>query len=209
MTDTTNTLPPLPERTAVDRHIPTGVVIYGHTDAAVLAYGDARAAHAVAQMQGEPVAQTVVVRCFCCGENSQVTFTPATAEQRANVVDASLAVANAACNARTASVDRADEWLAENAKPATAERPAEPISQDVMTQLQASLIIGQRDAAEALAATAPAPVAREITDAEIDVLLFEEIEFESGPDTGDWFTRGDLHQIVRAAIALANGRAET
>lgn len=53
-------------------------------------------------------------------------------------------------------------------------------------------------------ANAPAAKAREITDAEIDALLLQEIGFE--PEELQSVNRGDLHSIVRAAIALANGR---
>ena len=56
-------------------------------------------------------------------------------------------------------------------------------------------------------ATAEQPQAREITDAEIDALLLQEIGFE--PEELQSVNRGDLHSIVRAAIALANGRGDS
>ena len=143
MTDTTNTLPPLPEP---DHTLDSGSMPFFREDQ-MRAYGDARAAHAVAQIKGEPVAQTVVVRCFCCGENSQVTFTHATAEQpaetREHILSAHIALSTCDGEGR---VDKHHVQIAHE-------------------HIEAAL--------GCLAATAPAPVAqaREITDAEIDALF--------------------------------------
>ena len=75
--------------------------------------------------------------------------------------------------------------------------PAHPYGQAVSRSIKR---YGDARAAHAVAQIK----AREITDAEIDALLFDAIGFEL--ETEQWMNRSDLHRIVRAAIALANGR---
>ena len=63
MTDTTNTQPPFPEP---DHTLDSGSMPFFREDQ-TRAYGDARAAHAVAQMQGEPVAVPSELRAIFDG----------------------------------------------------------------------------------------------------------------------------------------------
>ena len=150
MTDTTNTEPPLlpePKLTLRD-----GVPACYYTAVQCEAYGDARAAHAVAQMQVEPVAW---------------------------LYDTDMADLAAGKNARVYPVD---------AKPHYKDT-------DRVVRLYTA------------PATAEQPQAREITDAEIDALVCDELGFVSrDPHYSEVFKRIELIRIVRAAIALANGR---
>lgn len=154
MTDTTNTEPPL--RAAfeawaakdeppykLERAPDPFIYAWGSTACAWKAF-EAGAAHAVAQMQGEPVAWMSTVMCIG-PDYGKVRFDklPIQSLQEGYYSHTPLYTA-----------------------PATAEQPQ----------------------------------AREITDAEIDALMREELS--RGVEI-EW---NDVHRIVRAAIALANGR---
>ena len=137
MTDTTNTEPKLPDYPVKGRGW------YMTELQAIQQYGDARAAHVVAQMQGEPVAVPSELRAIFDG----LEF------------DAGAGRISAM-----------------------------------------ALYTRMRDLCLAYAAPAPAeqPQAREITDAEIDALM--------GSAMWSPAARSNVYRVVRAAIALANGR---
>lgn len=171
MTDTTNTEPPLPEPTyAVTVN---GVRVLTFTDDQMREYGDARAAHAVAQMQGEPVATPGEVL---------VTVSGLTGSGKSAIAGEIEIM----CKALGLDVLWTDGHSEKNLTGA-----------DWTQALELYKPKGPHCRNERLASC-------EITDAEIDALLLSELGFDPRPTLG--FTVRRLRYIVRAAIALANGR---
>lgn len=195
----TDTKPPLPEPDITSYQtdsIGRKYELRTFSEKRLRAYGDARAAHAVAQMQGEPVAWMSTVMCIG-PDYGKVRFgkLPIQSLQEGYYSHTPLYA------------------------PATAEQPAETREHILSAHIALSTCDGEgrvdkhhvqiahehiEAALGCLAATAPAPEKCEITDAEIDALFPVGLNFEDS----DWekISHDELRSLVRAAIALANGR---